>query len=174
VTRDLKTRGHDVVGIDAAPTLLRFAREADPSGEYLQADAAKLPFEDGSFDLVVAFNSLMDIDDMPGAVREAGRVLEPDGHFCCCITHPIRDAGRYLSREPDAPFVIAGPYLGKRRFSATLSRGGYEVAFRGWTYPISEYMHAFEEAGLLVEAVREPPDPHRAVPNFLLIRAVKK
>ena len=35
-----------------------------------------LPFDDRSFDLVVAYNSLMDFDDMPGAVSEAGRVLE--------------------------------------------------------------------------------------------------
>src|SRR5205085_12513438 len=114
--RDRKQRGFDVVGIDAAPTLVRLAQQADPSGEYRVADVAELPFEDGSFDLVVAFNSLMDIDDMPGAVREAARVLEPGGRFCVCITHPMRDAGRFLSNDAEALFVIEGSYFGKRPF----------------------------------------------------------
>jgi hypothetical protein len=58
----------------------------------------------------------VDVDDMPGAVREAGRVLEPDGRLCVCITHPFMDAGRFVSRDPDAAFVVEGSYMGKRRF----------------------------------------------------------
>src|SRR5215208_3333909 len=64
VARALKARGHRVTGVDAAPTMIRLAQEADPSGDYVLADATALPFDDQSFDLVVAFNSLMDIDDM--------------------------------------------------------------------------------------------------------------
>ena len=39
------------------------------------ADAARLPFPDEAFDLVVAYMSLHDIDEMPQAVAEAARVL---------------------------------------------------------------------------------------------------
>jgi SAM-dependent methyltransferase len=173
VARDLRLCGHAVAGIDSAPTLVRLAREADPGGEYLVADAAALPFDGERFDLVVAFNSLMDIDDMPAAVREAARVLEAGGRLCACITHPIRDAGRYESRAPDAPLVIRGSYLDKRRYAVREARDGYEVEFRGWAYPLSMYTRAFEHAGLVIEAFREPPDPDRAVPNFLLIQALK-
>jgi SAM-dependent methyltransferase len=171
VTRDLKARGHQVVGVDAAPTLVGLAREADREGEYVVADAARLPFEDASFDLAVAFNSLMDIDDMPAAVREAARVLEPRGRFCACITHPLRDAGRFEQSGRDAPLVIRGSYFGKRRFAMTVARDGLEIDFRGWTYPLEDYIRAFEEAGFLIEALREPPDPDRPTPNFVLIRA---
>jgi SAM-dependent methyltransferase len=174
VARDLTARGHAVVGIDAAPTLVRLAREADPEGRYVVADAADLPFEAGSFDLVVAFNTLMDFDDMPGAVADAARVLEPRGHLCACITHPLRDAGRFATRARHAPFVIEQPYFGKRRFELTVRRGGHEVAFHGWTYPLEEYVRAFEEAGFVIEALREPPDPDRPIPNFVLFRAAKR
>jgi hypothetical protein len=34
-------------------------------------------------------------------------------------------------------------------------------------------MQAIENAGFLVESLREPPDPNRPIPNFLLFRAVK-
>jgi len=175
VTRDLKRRGHDVVGVYAAPTLIRLARDVDPTGEYVVADAAALPFAGASFDLVVAFNSLMDVDDMPGSVAEAARVLEADGRLCACITHPMRDAGSFRSSDPDAPFVIDGPYFGRRKFGPlTIERGGHEVTFAGWAYPLEDYLRAFEDAGLVVEAMREPPDPARPIPNFLLIRALKR
>jgi SAM-dependent methyltransferase len=108
VARDLAARGHRVTGVDASPTLLRAATDAHADGHYVLADAAALPFEDASFDLVVAYNSLMDVQDMPTAVREAARVLEPGGRFCVCVTHPLANAGRFAGREPDAPFVIEG------------------------------------------------------------------
>jgi SAM-dependent methyltransferase len=172
VARDLKARGYTATGVDASQTMIRLAREADPEGEYVLADAAALPFDDGSFDLVIAFNSLMDIDDMPGAVAEASRVLEPDGNFCICITHPTRDAGTYETRER---FVIDGtPYLERRPFEFEVERDGLEIHFRSWAYPLETYMCALEDAGLLVEALREPPDPGRPFPNFVLLRTVKR
>lgn len=173
VARDLKARGHRVTGIDASQTMIRYATEADPGGDYVVADAAALPFEDGSFDAAIAFNSLMDIDDMAGAVAETARVLEPGSHFCICITHPMRDAGRFASRASDAPFVIAEPYLEKRRFEMSVSRGGLEIRFRGWAYPLESYARALEEAGFVIESLREPPDPDRPLPNFLLMRTRK-
>src|SRR4051812_4592988 len=72
VARDLAACGHRVTAVDASPTL-RAAAEADTEGRYLLADAAALPFADVSFDLIVAYNSLMDVQDMPAAVREAAR-----------------------------------------------------------------------------------------------------
>jgi len=185
VARDLAARGHSVTGVDAAPTLLEAARAADPDATYVLADAAELPFADGSFDLVVAFNSLMDVQDMRGAVCEAARVLEPGGRFCVCVTHPLADAGRFASREADAPFVIRGSYFGRRRFEETFARDGLEITFRGWCYPVDEYFRAFEQAGLAVELLREPPigdeevrrDPAdrrwQRIPAFLYLRAVR-
>jgi SAM-dependent methyltransferase len=108
VTRDLTARGHRVVAVDASPTLVRAASQADAEGEYLVADAAALPFDDASFDLVVAYNSLMDVQDMPGAVREAARVLQtgrlvlqrgPDEAFGC-----VEEA----ARQPDRVEVVVG------------------------------------------------------------------
>jgi SAM-dependent methyltransferase len=179
VTRDLRAAGHRVASVDASPTLLGLAREAEPDGEYLLADAAALPFADGSFDLVVAYNSLMDIQDMPGAVREARRVLAPGGRLCASITHPLADAGAWESREPDARFVVTGSYLEQRRFEGTFERDGLTITFKGWCYPLEAYTRALEDAGFLLETVQEPPDPRRPsrwrrLPNFLHLRAVKR
>jgi SAM-dependent methyltransferase len=176
VTRDLGARGHRTVGVDASPSLVEAALDADPEGEYVVSDAVSLPFEDRAFDLAVAYNSLMDIDDMAGAVREAWRVLRPGSRFCICVTHPINDAGRFEHDEPGAAFHM-DVYRGRRRYDAMPG------PFVSWCYPLEGYTRPLEEAGFLLEAFREPavdrsstsPRGERRlrIPNFLLIRAVK-
>jgi SAM-dependent methyltransferase len=184
VTRDLTQRGHQVVALDISATLVTAASAADPFGVYVLGDAAALPFADGSFDLVVAYNSLMDVDDMPAAVSEASRVLEPGGRLSVCVTHPTADAGKFESKDPEAPFVIAGSYLGRHRIEEPFERDGLQITFIGWRYSLEEYARALEDGGLLIERLREPPAPPalaarpgferwRRLPNFLHLRAVK-
>ena len=186
VARDLARRGHTVVALDTSPTLVRFAQAADPAGRYLLADAASLPFDDASFDLVVAYNSLMDVSDMPAAIVEAARVLQPGAYLCVSVTHPISDAGSFANEQPDALFTIPGTYLGRRRFEGTFERDGLQMIFHGWCYPLEDYARALADAGLLIEMIREPPASEPAVrqrpswrrwqrlPMFLQPRAVKR
>jgi ubiquinone/menaquinone biosynthesis C-methylase UbiE len=169
------------VGIDASPTLVAHAGGADPGGAFLLADAAALPLADASCDLVVAYNSLMDIADMEGAAAEAWRVLVPGGRFCVCVTHPVSNAGRFDDAGPDAAFVITDTYFGRRPFEAVEERDGLTMTFRGWSYALEDYAGAFERAGFLIEMIREPvpeePTPAlrrwRRVPMFLHLRALK-
>ena len=182
VARDLAARGHTVVGVDAAPTLIEAARELDPTGEYLVADASSLPLEDESFDLAVAYNSLMDVDDLEATISEVRRVLRGGGRFCICVTHPMNDAGRFEHREPGAAFHI-DVYRGRRRFELTVTHEESEFTFVSWAYPLEGYTRPLEEAGFLLEAFREPavdrssisPRGERRlrITNFLLLRAVK-
>jgi len=179
VARDLAGRGHAVVGIDASPTLVELAREADPDGEYLLGDAAALPFDDASFDLVVAYNVLMDVEDMAGAVREAARVLVPGGRLCASIVHPIVDAGEFDGDGPDARFVFEEPYFERREYHGRCERAGLGITFHGYVLPIEDYTRALEDAGFLLDALGEPADPGddeqwKRIPNFLYLRAVKR
>jgi SAM-dependent methyltransferase len=186
VARDLAALGHRVSGMDASP-LIAAAREADASSDYVVGDASSLPFQDGCFDLVVAYNSLMDFDDMPGAVREAARVLTRGGRFCLAIVHPVNSAGNFADDTSDRAFAIDGTYLGEHRYTDLLERDGLQMSFHSIHRPLEAYGRALEEVGFLVEALREPvapPDasgrwrvPHverwRRLPLFLWLRAVR-
>lgn len=179
--RDLKARGYRVVGVDASPTLISLAQEADPGGDYRVADAASLPFDDASADLVIAFMSLMDMDDMDAAVREAARVLEPGGRFCIALVHPINSAGAFLSEETDSVFVIEKSYFEQRRATESIERDGLRMSFSSYHRPLEGFFAPLEAAGFLVERVREIPDTTeppgsrwQRVPLFLDLRAVRR
>ncbi len=179
VARDLAARGHLVTGIDASAILVAHAREADPDGRYLVASAENLPFEAASFDLVVAYNSLMDVDDMPAAVAEAARVLEPGACFAVCVTHPVADSGRFATKDVDASFVIKGSDRGKWPYEDLFERDGPSMNFSGWRYDLENYFAAFQAADLLVEILIEPPPSlpketrWNRVPNFLMLCCLK-
>lgn len=181
VSRDLAARGHRVTGLDASPSLVRAAAELDPDGDYVVGSAEALPFADATFGLVVAYNVLMDVEDMPRAVREAARVLVTGGRLGLCVTHPFADAGGWETEGDDARFVIAGSYLDGGPFQTTIEQGGLTMTFDGMAHSVESYARALEAAGLLIEAIREPaPVGGRLAgsrwaqfPMFLLLRAVK-
>jgi SAM-dependent methyltransferase len=189
VARQLASRAHNVVALDSSSTLVQFAREADAQSAYLVADATALPFADATFQTVVAYNSLQTMSrmaDMAHAVREAGRVLKPSGHFCLCVAHPMTDIGRVKEPSVEAALIISGSYFEHQRVSETVTKDSLEMTFHGWTYTLEDYVRALEEAGLLIERVREPvPSAEqgtkrpglgvwRRVPLFLFVRAAKQ
>jgi ubiquinone/menaquinone biosynthesis C-methylase UbiE len=91
--------------------MLAAARDSDRGFETYLADAAALPFAHASFDLVIAFMSLQDVENLEGAVAEASRVLQPGGGVCLAVVHPLNSAGEFDTTEPNSPFTITGSYL---------------------------------------------------------------
>jgi len=59
--------------------------------------AEALPFDDATFAVVVAYNVLIDVDDMQAAVREVARVLVPGGAFAFDVQMPDL---AWLLRDP--------------------------------------------------------------------------
>jgi SAM-dependent methyltransferase len=183
--RFLRSRGYRIAGADASPTMVRLAVSHDVAAPAVVADAAALPFPDETFDLVVAYMSLHDMDRMPAAVAEAGRVLERGGRLCAAIPHPINSAGSFQAHDAGAPFVIEGSYLDQARADWAAERDGIGLTFHSEHRPIEAYSRALEAAGLLIEAIREVSAPDEVVrdhpnnrrwqriPLFLHIRAVK-
>jgi SAM-dependent methyltransferase len=174
LTRHLASLGHRIAGIDASPTLVAAARESAPDMELRVADASALPFDAASFDQVVSFMCLHDVDDLDGAVREIARVLEPGGVACLAVVHPINSAGRF---EKHGRFVIRGSYLDSFRYSDVVERDELTMTFESQHRPIAAYFDALAAAGLVVDALREPAtkghDSWSRLPLFLHLRARK-
>jgi SAM-dependent methyltransferase len=181
VARDLVGRGHRVVGVEPARTLVRHARDADAGGAYVVADGAAVPCASGAFDLVVAYNSLQVVADMRRTVREAARLLRHGGHFCLTVSHPAMDLGKFVETDAGTVFAVRPSYFESRRVEDTVGVDGLEITCRGWTYTLEDYMEALGDAGLVVESMREPRpngpsgryERWQAVPLFLMARTVK-
>jgi SAM-dependent methyltransferase len=185
LSRLLQSMQHRVVGVDAAPTMVQYAATNENAAPVVLGDATRLPFADNSFDLVVAYMCLHDIDDMRQAVREAARVLAPEGCLCAAIPHPVNTAGEFHGREADSPFVITGSYLEPRPSRMVADRDGVRLTFHSEHRPLETYFDALATAGLLTEAIREVKASDQAVaerpsnarwqriPLFLHLRAIR-
>ena len=131
--------------------------------------------------LAIAYNVLMDVDGVPIALREIGRVLRPTGTLVISIVHPFSDRGRFAGSERDAPFVLHDSYFGRKRFEAVEERNGLQMHFAGWSQPLENHMAALERSGFAVTALREPipadgeawlhMERWRRIPLFLWLKA---
>ena len=82
-----------------------------------------------------------------------------------------------------SPFVVAGSYFGTHWVDETEEKDGLRMRFTGWSFPLETLARALEDAGFLLEAIREPrprddePDPRyerwRRIPFWLHLRALK-
>ena len=101
-------RGAEPVGLDFSATMLAHARANVPGVEFVHGDATALPFEDASFDAVVAAFLLLHLGTPERAVAEAARVLKPGGKAAFSVWDvPAR--GRWIGVFFDA-FTAAGAH----------------------------------------------------------------
>jgi SAM-dependent methyltransferase len=81
-----------VVGVDLNEGMLAVAARTEPKIEWRRGDAASLPFEDGSFDVVVSQFALMYFPDRVASLREMWRTLAPGGRLAIAAWAPIEHA----------------------------------------------------------------------------------
>lgn len=91
LTREIARRVPEgtAVGLDREPRYLDYARRQAASEEldnirFEVGDATRLPFADGSFDLVWSKHLLQWVPDRKGALGEFVRVTRPGGRVVCC------------------------------------------------------------------------------------------
>ena len=97
------TCAQEVIAIDPDPAMLKRARHraANAPGpvQLLQADAESLPFADAAFDTIVIAFGLCTIPHPENALREARRVLKPDGQLL--FLEHVRSTGWRHARLQD-------------------------------------------------------------------------
>ncbi|ODA67339.1 Malonyl-[acyl-carrier protein] O-methyltransferase [Methyloligella halotolerans] len=99
----------------------------------LVCDEERLPFADGSLDLVVSGLSLQHVNDLPGALIQIRRALKPDGLFMASLLgtrtlEELREAFIYAEAEAQggaSPRVAPFPDI--REAGALLQRAGFAL-----------------------------------------------
>lgn len=163
IARALAATGCSVVGADPTTNQITVAAGRAGGPRYVQAGAAALPFADATFDAVLACLVFEHIDDVDTAIAEVARVLRPGGRFTFLLNHPLLqtpDSGWIDDHmvEPPEQYWRIGPYL---REAETVEQVELGVWIRFLHRPLSRYLNALADAGLMLERMDEPAPPER-------------
>lgn len=162
-------RGARVSGFDATAPLLAVARERAPDGDFRVGDMESLPWDSGSFDAVVGFNSFQFAADPAVALGEAARVAVPGAPIAiatwgredqCEARAVLQAQGTLLPPPPPGapgPFALSQPgaldgFVERAGLRAGESRDVECV----WRYPdVETAMRGLKAAGPATAAIRE-------------------
>jgi ubiquinone/menaquinone biosynthesis C-methylase UbiE len=117
--------GAEATGVDLTPRHVELARAhlaaMGVEAEIVQGDAESLPFEDESFDRVSSNGVLHHTPDMPAALREIRRVLEPGGEARVIVYN--RNSFHYWLTQVLVEGLLRRGLLNERSMTGVLSRG---------------------------------------------------
>lgn len=175
--RMMQQLGIQTTGIDPTEALVERARLLDPQGDYHVGRAEALALPDASFDLVVSYLSMVDIDGLHEALAEVHRVLRPGGCFLFANLQSFNTAavGQGWSREPDGSRRFSIDYYLETRATWIAWNG---IRIRNWHRPMSSYMSGLLQAGFSLIYFSEPEPVgvnddkahrYRRVPNFVVM-----
>jgi len=183
VCRRVVAPGVDVVGLDPTASQITAARERAGGPRYGRAWAEQLPIRSGSFDAVVMCLVLEHLDPFEPAITEVARVLAPGGRFLLLLNHPLLQApgsGWVDDHILGEQYWRVGPYLPD---DASIEQVAPGIDLPFVHRPLSRYVHAMGERGLLIEDMAEPAPPAgflaeaweyteaASIPRLLMLRA---
>lgn len=77
-------------GADAAPGMVSYARDRLPRADIRRHSLSDLPWDDGQFDVVTAFNALQFAPDLAAGLAALVRVARPGGHVAVANWAEVR------------------------------------------------------------------------------------
>jgi len=177
--------GARVVGLDPIEAQIELATVRAGGPVYLRGDAIHLPFAPQTFDAVVACLVFEHLEEPDDAIAEVARVLAPGGRFLFLLNHPLLQApgsGWIDDHILEEQYWRVGAYLTESVVDEQMEPG---VVLPFVHRPLSRYVNAMADHGLLVDRMIEPPPPpgflERApgyaeaaeFPRLLVLRAVR-
>lgn len=189
-----KQRGAVPSGIDFSTEMVAIAKRMFPDIEFWEGDAQNLPFQDASFDRVLANFALLHLADPEQACREACRVLRPRGKFAFTVWAEAKDnpyaqlIDEAINAHANLSVKIpSGPpyylYKTEEEFREAMKRAGFGGASMThvihkieWivptpTYPFEAELNAGVRTAGFLKA--QPPDRLRAI-QLSIEQKVKK
>jgi SAM-dependent methyltransferase len=149
LSAELHARGASVTGIDSSPRMLQLARQRVSDGVELRlADLSdSLPFDDGSFDDVVASLVLHYLENWTPTLAELRRVLRPGGRLMMSVDHPFV---AYANATPRPDYFATTSYEFEWKF------GEHTASMKFWRRPLHVMLDEMTSAGFRVVAITEP------------------
>ena len=107
----------EITCLDSSPDMMGQAREKAErlnltNVSFQQGDVGALPYENGTFDIVLSLNGFHAFPDKEAAYREVFRVLKPGGTFCGCfyVAGECRRTDRLIRKVYEPMKFFTPPY----------------------------------------------------------------
>jgi SAM-dependent methyltransferase len=148
----------DVIGIDLSPTAVEAARSRGLDARV--ADVQKLPFAEGSFDVVLCNYALDHVRNRRKAIAELARVVRPGGRFLGVYNGPdhLSELWAAVGRSVGSEFDCA---TGPDQLTASFERVECRTAHGSVAWltrsDLQAYLDAYSE---MVGALDAPEEPY--------------
>jgi ubiquinone/menaquinone biosynthesis C-methylase UbiE len=193
--RLLHERRVRAVGVDAAPALVKAARErSGPEDTYFVGDARNLSFLPADrFDAAACVLAIQNMHPIRPVFENVRRVLRPGGRFVMVMMHPCfrgpKETAWVWDPSDRVQFRRVDRYLQPRK-SPIVTHPGSAPDVYTWSFhkPIEAYAKGLRQAGMVIDAIEEwpshktsAPGPRAAaenrarqeIPMFMAIRAMR-
>ncbi|PIZ45019.1 hypothetical protein COY32_05755 [candidate division WWE3 bacterium CG_4_10_14_0_2_um_filter_41_14] len=158
-TNIMKQDGGITTGIDIASNFIAIAKERYPETPFFEGDIMKsMPFEAGSFDIIVSKMVLMDIPSIEKPVRDFARILKPGGVCVVSILHPVYPVFYMLKNKWTQTFTNKFPDM-TSYFDETFTTAYYQhskLELPVWVRPLNRYINGFISEGFVLTNIEEP------------------
>jgi ubiquinone/menaquinone biosynthesis C-methylase UbiE len=165
LSRKLAEEGAIVTGIDSSAALIKAARAHDQASTLATAfdvgTVDSLPYDAGSFDLVLCNHLMNDLQDPAQALKEFARVLCDRGRVVILMLHPCFYNNHAERAQPENNLPTSS-YFQTRRIVQNFDVDGLQspVANTSWLRPLESYTEALRESGFVITSLTEPhPSP---------------
>jgi len=146
-----------VLGLDLSKRMLDKARKNAKMTEVKlalqKADARLIPCRDNCFDIVVIILAILNNK----IVKEAARVLKPDGLLLISDTHPILETkGHWESSKIGAPRIIEDYFSREKKIWQIKYDREHIITLEYYTQTIEQYVNMIADAGFKILRIVEP------------------
>jgi 2-polyprenyl-3-methyl-5-hydroxy-6-metoxy-1,4-benzoquinol methylase len=161
LAHEMSQRGANVIGIDGADNLIKIAKKNYPHPSlsfFVHNLKNPLPFENKSFDIIVANMVLMDFDPLSETVKEFNRALKDDGRFIFSILHPIFGNG-YPHKNLKELILRKMPHYALFSYHRVRKEKWHLYGLSQTTTiyhrPLEYYSEILDEAGFVIKKLKE-------------------
>jgi ubiquinone/menaquinone biosynthesis C-methylase UbiE len=150
-------------GVEPSMSMARYASIRDI--EVALGVAEQLPLKSNTFDTVLVVATLCFVDDVVMTVREAYRVLKPQGSAVVAIIDRQSALGRaYMEKKSESTFYAEAKFLSVQELTWYLKEAGFaEFAFAQSIFESPEEMDRVES-----------PTEGYGLGSFVVVRALKE
>ena len=165
LAREISSGKFHLDACDISPVMIEHAQKKETKDlhdiNYFVENAERLTFHDDTYDFVLAFMCLMDMEDPEKAIQEAFRVLKPGGFLQFSIVHPCFGSSSHRKHVRDengiSKAVEIGEYTKEGKVVVDWNKGALKGAQTFHNHKmLATWMMYGIKAGFILEYIEEP------------------